>query len=103
MNVQDIEEALDYLRDLAHEWDWKRNSIPKNDREMAELDELIGRLDAELHAGPVELDAVSAAYNAGLDTAYRLAKEVVGHTEEGETLLCGILSSKTRPGPEEVS
>lgn len=31
----------------------------------------------------------SEAYNAGLDTAYRLAQET-----EGETLLCGIESSK---------
>ena len=36
------------------------------------------------------------AYNAGLDTAYRLAQEVVGSTMEGETLLCGIVSSKKR-------
>ena len=31
----------------------------------------------------------SESYNAGLDTAYRLAQEA-----EGETLLCGIESSK---------
>lgn len=42
------------------------------------------------------LDAPFLDYNAGLDTAYRLAQEVVGSTMEGETLLCGIESSKKR-------
>lgn len=31
----------EYLPQLAHEWDWKRNSTPANNREMAELDAAI--------------------------------------------------------------
>lgn len=33
-------------------------------------------------------------YNAGLDTAASIVEEMLGGTSEGETLLCGIESSK---------
>jgi hypothetical protein len=34
-------------------------------------------------------------YNDGLDTAASIVEEVIGGTSEGETILCGIESSKT--------
>ena len=34
------------------------------------------------------------AYNNGLDTAASIVEEVIGGTSEGETILCGIESSK---------
>ena len=43
-----MQAALDFLRDLAGEWDWKRDTTQKNNREMAELDHLIGRLEQRL-------------------------------------------------------
>lgn len=33
-------------------------------------------------------------YNSGLDTAARIVEELIGGTSEGETILCGIESSK---------
>jgi hypothetical protein len=33
-------------------------------------------------------------YNSGLDTAASIVEEVIGGTSEGETILCGIESSK---------
>lgn len=39
-------------------------------------------------------DQNNTRYNAGLDTAYRIVQEVMGDTPEGETILCGIISSK---------
>jgi hypothetical protein len=33
-----LQSALDFLVDLSGEWHWKRDSIPKNVREMSELD-----------------------------------------------------------------
>jgi len=33
-------------------------------------------------------------YNAGLDTAASIVEEMLGGTEEGQTILCGIESSK---------
>lgn len=33
-------------------------------------------------------------YNAGLDTATSIVEEMLGGTEEGQTILCGIESSK---------
>ena len=43
-----MQAALDFLRGLAGEWEWKRNSIPKNGGEMADLDLLIWRLEQRL-------------------------------------------------------
>jgi hypothetical protein len=40
--------CLDAVLDLIGEWEWKRNSIPKNDKEMAELDSLAERLRNDL-------------------------------------------------------
>ena len=37
---------------------------------------------------------MSKDYNAGLDTAARIVEEVIGDSPEGETILCGIESSK---------
>lgn len=37
---------------------------------------------------------MSKDYNSGLDTAARIVEEVIGGTSEGETILCGIESSK---------
>lgn len=34
------------------------------------------------------------AYNNGLDTAINIVQDVIGGTSEGETILCGIESSK---------
>lgn len=39
-------------------------------------------------------------YNAGLDTAASIVEEMLGGTSEGETLLCGIESSKKNIGEE---
>lgn len=37
---------------------------------------------------------MSKDYNSGLDTAAQIVEEVIGGTSEGETILCGIESSK---------
>jgi hypothetical protein len=37
---------------------------------------------------------MSKDYNSGLDTAARIVEELIGGTSEGETILCGIESSK---------
>ena len=57
MTKATMQAALDFLRDLAGEWEWKRNSIPKNDREMAELDLLIGRLEQRLSPSNAHMTA----------------------------------------------
>ena len=44
----DLQDSVDFLRDLQSEWAWKRNTIKKNNREMAELDELVARIDRRL-------------------------------------------------------
>ena len=44
----DLQESVDFLRELQSEWAWKRNTIKKNNREMAELDELVARIDRRL-------------------------------------------------------
>ena len=36
--------AAEYVEDLANEWEWKRNSIPRNDMEMANIDLMISKL-----------------------------------------------------------
>ena len=45
----DLQESVDFLRELQSEWAWKRNTIKKNNREMAELDELVARIDRRLN------------------------------------------------------
>jgi len=44
----DLQDSVDFLRELQSEWAWKRNTIKKNNREMAELDELVARIDRRL-------------------------------------------------------
>lgn len=65
INNDDIEEAVEFLRDLDSEWEWKRNSTPKNNREMARLGALIGWLEHIID---------SPAYDMGETTK----KEVAG-------------------------
>lgn len=52
INLLDM--SVDYLRDLAGEWEWKRNTTQKNNREMAELDSLIEQLDEVIGKGCTE-------------------------------------------------
>ena len=63
MTKSTMQAALNFLRDLAGEWEWKRNSIPKNDREIAELDLLIGRLEQRLSPSNAQNEA--REYRAG--------------------------------------
>jgi len=49
--VATMQAAADLLRELAGEWEWKRNTIPKNNREMEELDMLIKRLEDSTACG----------------------------------------------------
>ena len=44
--------ALDFLWDLLAEWAWKRDTTPSNNREIAELEELIKFIKKELEKCP---------------------------------------------------
>ena len=61
MTKATMQAALDFLYDLAGAWQWKRNTIPKNDALMAELDLLIARIEQRLEPSNGQVRRDSAA------------------------------------------